>query len=110
MKQVIPLIALIIAPLIGCTTSQQRTTYNSLASIALSVDASMQAYTDLVVRGEVPAEKLREVSKVYNEFQAAYQLALALAQLRPDQPPTPDLITAAAKVSTAIALANGGAK
>lgn len=64
----------------GCTTSQQTVTYTTLASIGTAVDNAEKAYLDLVVTGKISSATLAQESKIYNDFQAAYRVAVAAAQ------------------------------
>ncbi len=62
-----------------CSQSQQRVTYNSLYSVGLGVNSAYAAYNDQVVAGKSTFSP--NVAKAYNDFQAAFNLAVQAAQL-----------------------------
>lgn len=66
--------------IIGCTTTQQRTTFNSLSSIESTTTAAFNAYGGLVIQGKIPTNDLPKVAAMYNKFQAGELLAVELAQ------------------------------
>lgn len=76
------LLAMPLAPVgwtgMTCSKPQQRVTYNTLYSTALAVNSSYSAYNDAVVRGQ--ATFSASVAKSYNDFQAAFNVALNAAQ------------------------------
>lgn len=76
------LLAMPLAPVgwtgMTCSSSQQRVTYNSLYSTALAVNSAYAAYNDAVVRQQ--ATFSASVAQKYNDFQAAFNVALAAAQ------------------------------
>lgn len=61
-----------------CNPSQQRLTYNTLASVGSAVNSAYAAYNDQVVAGKATFSPT--VATKYNEFQAAYAVAVNLAQ------------------------------
>lgn len=70
----------------GCTSSQQTTAYKTLASVGSLVDNAEKAYSDLLVKGVIPASTLPTEAKAYNDFQAAFNLAVVAAGFSPSQP------------------------
>lgn len=89
-KQLLPLLfaAALIVPvaplaLTGCKTSQQRLTYNTLASVGMTVNSAYSGYLDGVVQGKVPTNDVPKVSLLYNQFQGAYSVAISAAQFNP---------------------------
>lgn len=74
------LIATLIFAIIGCTTSQQKTTFNALSTVETLADASYSNYVALVIKGNAPTNQLPQVSKAYNDLHAAITLAAALNQ------------------------------
>lgn len=69
-----------------CKPTQQRLTYNSLASAGQSVNSAYSAYLDLVVKGSVATNSVPVVSKGYNDFQSAFGAAVAGAQFNLTNP------------------------
>jgi len=66
--------------LAACNTTQQTTTYNALASIENTADASYNAYVQQVIKGTIRTNSLPAVSKAYNDLHAAIGLAATLDQ------------------------------
>jgi uncharacterized lipoprotein YehR (DUF1307 family) len=66
--------------LAGCTTSQQTTTYNALASLEATADISYSNYVTLVIKGQISTNSLPAISKAYNDLHAAVNLAATLDQ------------------------------
>jgi hypothetical protein len=64
----------------GCATSRT-IAYQTLASVEATVDAAMQRYADLVVRGQVPADTQAKVKQAYEAYQTAFHAAVTAAQL-----------------------------
>lgn len=77
------LLAMPLAPMgwtgMTCTPTQQRVTYNSLYTTGLAVNSAYAAYNDKVVAGT--ATFSASVAKAYNDFQAAYNVAVIGAQM-----------------------------
>jgi hypothetical protein len=65
----------------GCATSSRKVAYQTLASVEATVDAAMQRYADLVVRGQVPADIQAKVKQAYEAYQTAFHAAVTAAQL-----------------------------
>lgn len=117
MKKVLTSILLVsclfVAPVIsvtqltGCTTSQQRKTVNTIASLGYTVDERYKAYLTLVVTDKLSTNAVPAVSKSYSLFQAAYNTALTLSVMNSNAPPSLELTTAAADVTKAISTAKG---
>lgn len=77
-------LSLIILPLLlclsACTTSQQTTTYNALASLEATADTSYSNYVALVIKGTISTNSLPQVSKAYNDLHAGIIAAAAIDQ------------------------------
>src|SRR5262245_42229140 len=86
----------------GCTTTQKTATYKTLYSVEKSIMASYDAYLDLVVAGKVKTNSVPQVSVAFNTAQRAMQMALAGAQFNTTNPPTAEVIAAAANLAVAI--------
>ncbi len=70
----------IFACLMGCNTTQQRTTYNTLASVEATGTATADGYFLAAAKGLAPTNGIPTVAKAFNEFQATMTLAETLAQ------------------------------
>lgn len=67
--------------LTGCgSTSQQKTTFNSLYSVEHTADKAYRGYVNSVLSGDTGTNGLPAVSRSYNTFQASFLLALDAAQ------------------------------
>ncbi len=64
----------------GCSTAQQRTGYNTIATLEASATAAVDGYFLLVVKGVVPTNGVPVVSKDYNLFQGGAKVAVDLVQ------------------------------
>lgn len=89
----------------GCSTSQQRKTVNTIASLGYTVDAAVKSYFDLVVAGKVATNDVPTVAKSYSLFQVAYNTALTVAALNTNAPPSVDLNNAASQTLLTITAA-----
>lgn len=103
----LPLIALLI---LGCSTSQRRIAYNSLATVGLTTDTAMKGYLDLVIQGYVSTNSVPVVARDYQIFQGAFSLAVAAAQFNTNAIASPELIRLSNVVLSDISVAKGGAK
>lgn len=77
-KLLIPILGLCL--LIGCTTSQQRTNYNTLASVEATATATVDGYYLACVKGLASTNGIPQVTKAFNEFQGVMQVAVLVAQ------------------------------
>lgn len=98
---------LVFVPVTGCSTSQQRQSINTLASVGQATDAAVKTYLDQVLAGKVKTNSVPSVMARYTEFQMAYNAALTLATLNTNAPPDPGTVAAAANVKSAINVAKG---
>lgn len=64
----------------GCTTSQQTTALNTLGTLEATATTAVDNYDALVIKGVVSTNSFPQVSKAYNDFQAAMILAVTLVQ------------------------------
>lgn len=98
------LLALPVAPVgltgMTCSTGQQRVTYNTLASVGLSVNSAYAAYSDQVVQGRATFSPT--VAQRYSEFQSAYAVAVSAAQVGTAAPAPQNIIDLANAVYAAI--------
>lgn len=61
--------------LMGCSTTEKKAAYQTLASVGMAVDNAMKAYAQGVKQGLVTPEERVKVQKAKQEFNAAYILA-----------------------------------
>lgn len=64
-----------------CSQSQQRITYNSLATVGQAVNTAYAAYNDQVVAGKATFSSV--VAKAYNDFQSGFNVAVTAASNNP---------------------------
>lgn len=64
----------------GCTSTQQRTTANTLQSLEAGATQAVASYYDGVLKGVISTNDVPKVAHAYNDFQAAYALAVVTAQ------------------------------
>lgn len=107
MKRIILLSLMITGLLCGCQTSREQVVFNSLASVAYTVDSSFKGYVDLVVAGKLPTETLPKVGAAYTSFQTAFNAALAVAQFSKSSIAPQNVIDAASVVLNSISQAKG---
>lgn len=77
---VLCLSSLAAAMLLGCTTTQQKTTYNALATIEATASSAYTAYVQGVIKGQIPTNNVPQVSQAYNGLQKAIAAATVLDQ------------------------------
>lgn len=92
----------------GCSTSQRRATYNSLASVGYTTDAAVKGYLDLVIHGQISTNSVPTVARDYQTFQVAFNAAVALAQFNTNAVAPPDVLRLSATVISDINIAKGG--
>lgn len=66
--------------LIGCTTSQQTTAFNTIYSVEKGTTAAFDGYISTVLDGTTSTNGLPRVASVYNVFQAGVKDALSAVQ------------------------------
>lgn len=71
----------------------QKTTYNTLASVGLSVNSAYSAWSDQVVAGKATFNA--SVATKYNQFQSAYAVAVQTASMNANALAPADLVTLA---------------
>lgn len=95
-----------VAFLIGCA-SQQRVTYNTLASVQVATTGAYSSYLDLVIQGKVTTNSVPTVSKDYDIFQTVWNGAVVVARWATNSPASQQVLDAAAVVVTDINKAKG---
>lgn len=76
----------------GCTTSQQTIAYNTLFSLEKTTTAAIDTYDSMVIKGTIPTNSVPQVSKAYNDFQAAFVLAVDAVQFNTNAVAPPALV------------------
>jgi len=66
--------------LFGCTSGQQRTSFNTIYSLESGVTKAYNGYVDLVIKGSVSTNSLPKIKKAFNDFQASELVALDAVQ------------------------------
>jgi hypothetical protein len=81
MRKIIPFIVAIAigAIIIGCTTSQQTTAYNTLYSVETVTTATVDGYYAATIKGLASTNGIPKVAVAYNDFQKAFIVALDTA-------------------------------
>lgn len=64
----------------GCSTSQQRIAFNSLATVQTTTVGAYDGYVSQVIAGRIATNDLPRVSQRFNEFQAAFRVALTTVE------------------------------
>jgi len=64
----------------GCTSGQQRTSFNTIYSLESGVTKAYSGYVDAVIKGAVSTNQLPTIKKAFNDFQAAELVALDAVQ------------------------------
>jgi hypothetical protein len=105
-KLILPLL-IVVALAWGCSTSQRRATYNSLATVGHTTDAAVKSYLDLVIQGQVSTNSVPTVAKNYQTFQAAFNAAVALAQFNTNAVAPPNVVALSGVVINSINTAKG---
>jgi hypothetical protein len=79
-KLLLPIIVCVTIGVAGCTTSSQRTTYNTISTVEQTATVAVDDYYTLVIKGTVSTNGVPTVSRAYNDFQQAGELAAITAQ------------------------------
>lgn len=66
--------------ILGCTTTAQRTAFNTIGTLDQSAKALTDSYFDLVIHGVVTTNALPQVALRANQFRKALLLASTVAQ------------------------------
>ncbi len=82
MKKLLSLIGLsaLLIVFVGCTTTQQRTAYNTLAGVEATATATVDGYYLACAKGLANTNGIPTVTQSYNKFQGVMQVAVLLAQ------------------------------
>lgn len=83
----------------------QRTTYNTIWSLAAGVDAGYRAYWDLVIADKLTTNSVPKVSAAYDSFQGSLKIALVLVEGNTNALPTQSLADSAANFNTVVTAA-----
>lgn len=98
------LLAMPLAPVgwtgMTCSQSQQRLTYNTLATVGQSVNSAYAAYLDQVVHGK--ATYSVALANDYNKFQGLFNTAVQAASMNLAAPAPAELQSLATSILSAI--------
>jgi hypothetical protein len=72
--------AIVAIALSSCTTTQQRTAYNTIFTVEQTATVAVDGYYTLVIKGTLNTNSVPIVSKSYNNIQAAGKTAADAAQ------------------------------
>lgn len=95
---------LLLALFIGCATSPA---YKTLYAVGKAADASVKTYFDLVVAGQVRTNDVPRIAKLYDEFQALYRAAEAIAEFSPTARANTNITAKATSLIGEVAKAKG---
>lgn len=87
---------------VGCSTTQKRVAYNSVYSIAISVDSSMKAFAELYVKGEVSKDTWEKVKSYHARYQEVLKLSVEALKYDLSKEAGTDLIKAASDLMAII--------
>lgn len=94
----------LLVALIGCVTSPA---YKTLYAVGHATDAAVKTYFDLVVAGQVRTNDVPRIAKMYDDFQAAYRAAEAIAEFSPTARANTNITAKAASLIGEVAKAKG---
>jgi hypothetical protein len=60
---------------VGCTTSQQTLTFNSISSVQMTSKTLFDDYITAVLKGQIPTNDVPKVSQAYDTLQQAIVIA-----------------------------------
>ena len=90
--------------------NQQKTTFNTIASLEQTVDAAYKSYLDLVIQGKISTNSVPSVGLKYNTFQSAIRMGIVMTTLSTNAPPNSAYMNMGMDVLTAINSAKGEMK
>jgi hypothetical protein len=71
---------IIVAAFAGCTTSAQRTGYNTIAGVEATASAALDGYLTGVIKNTISTNDVPKVTLAFDQLQAAATLAAAADQ------------------------------
>ena len=86
----------------GCTSTSQRTTYNTIATVEQTATVAVDDYYTLVLQSKLSTNGVPEVSKAFNDLQAAAVLATSVAQNGTNNLAPANLVLEASQLGTLI--------
>ena len=92
---------------IGCTTTQQTTAYQTLYGLEVATTGAYDGYTAAVIKGAIPTNSVPQVSKAFNDFQAAEQVAVIAAANNTNALAPANLVTESTAVINLITTVTG---
>lgn len=88
---------------VGCAPTAQQVAYKSIYSVQKATLNSYEAYISAVINGKLATNHVPDVSKRFNEFQAASQVAITAAQWNTNAPASEQLSRMSADLINLIA-------
>jgi pectin methylesterase-like acyl-CoA thioesterase len=88
--------------LVGCTTTQQTTAYNTIATVEQTATVAVDDYYTLVFQGKVSTNSVPQVSQAYNNLQAVAALAATATQSGTNALASANLVIEASQLGTLI--------
>lgn len=93
----------------GCTTTQKRVSYQTLASIQTAVDASMKVFAKAYVDGKVSEANKVKVFAIHEQYRACFATAVNAAKANYQALPAQDLVNIATSLVSTINTLTGKA-
>ena len=80
LPSILSAILLVLIVSLGCSTTGQRTAYNSIFTVQQTASVAVDGYYDLVIKGIVPTNNLPQVALRYNQLRKACLVAATTAE------------------------------
>lgn len=90
--------------LTGCAGKGKTGAYKTLKTVADTVDTAMKAFSDVVVRGDVPADTQVKVQLLHEQYRVAFRQAVQLAQFDYESAAPAQVASLAAELAALIAV------
>lgn len=113
LKSCLLCLALLWSPLVlttACKTPQERIVYNTVSSVAISVNTAIDVYLKLAVNGRVSTNNLARIMSQYGEFQKVLRIAKLAVDGKTNTIAPGILVDAGFKLTAAIEAEKKGAQ
>lgn len=107
MKKLATSFIAIVFIVVACTTTQQKTAFNTIGSIEATATSSVDAYFTMVLKGQCSTNGIPSVSRAYNALQSAARLATDATQFGTNSLAPGNLVTLATDLANTITTAKG---
>ena len=91
----------------GCSTTAQRTAFNTIATVEQTATLGVDDYFTLVIQNKVPTNGVPAVSKAFNDLQAAGKLAASASEAGTNALAPGSLVIEAGNLGTLITTLEG---